>query len=83
MEAAPGHKAMLAAAVGLILGESSWAMNYWRISAWSGGILLMLIFYVMTGLAQQHLQGKLSRRVLVEFLVVAIGGIAVLIAFQP
>ena len=82
-EAAPGHKTMLAATVGMILGESSWAMNYWQISAWSGGILLMLIFYVMTGLAQQHLQGKLSRRVLVEFLVVAIGGIVVLMVFQP
>ena len=82
-EAQPGHKAMLAAAVGLILGESSWAMNYWQISAWSGGIVLMLIFYVMTGLASQHLQGKLTRRVLFEFFLVAMVGIAVLMAFHP
>jgi hypothetical protein len=82
-EAEPGHKAMLAGVVGLILGEASWAMNYWQISAWSGGIMLMLIFYVMTGLASQHLQRKLSRRVLFEFIVVAIVGITVLIVFHP
>ena len=82
-EAEPGHKAMLATVVGMILGESSWAMNYWQISTWSGGIVLMLIFYVMTGLASQHLHSKLSRRVLIEFIVVAAVGIAVLLVFHP
>jgi hypothetical protein len=74
---------LLATAVGLVLGEASWAMNYWQVSAWSGGMLLMLIFYVMTGIASQHLQGKLSRQVLFEFFVVAVVGMAVLMAFQP
>ena len=74
---------LLSAAVGLVLGEASWAMNYWQISAWSGGMLLMLIFYVMTGIASQHLQSKLSRQVLFEFLVVAVVGIAVLMVFRP
>ena len=74
---------IMAAVVGLILGESSWAMNYWQISSWSGSIVLMLVFYVMTGLASQHLQGKLARRVLFEFFVVAVIGIAVLIFFHP
>jgi len=82
-ETSPGHKAMLAAVIGLIMGESSWAMNYWRISGWSGGIVLMLIFYVMTGLASQHLQGKLSRRVLFEFFVVVAAGIGMLLVFHP
>jgi hypothetical protein len=74
---------LLAAAVGTVLGEASWAMNYWPLSGWSGGMLLMLIFYVMTGIASQHLQGKLSRQVLFEFLVVAVVGIAVLMVFRP
>jgi hypothetical protein len=81
--AEPGHTTMLASVVGLILGESSWAMNYWQISTWSAGIVLMLIFYVMTGLASQHLQGKLSRRVLAEFFVVAVIGLGVLMVFHP
>jgi hypothetical protein len=74
---------MLASVVGLVVGESSWAMNYWQISTWSAGIVLMLIFYVMTGLASQHLQGKLSRRVLVEFLIVSVVGLGVLMVFHP
>ena len=32
--------------VGLIVGEATWAMNYWQISAWAGGLLLLLIFSV-------------------------------------
>ncbi len=78
-----GQTFLLAAAVGMVLGEASWAMNYWQLSAWSGGMLLMLVFYVMTGIASQHLQGKLSRQVLFEFLVVAVVGIAVLMVFRP
>ena len=78
-----GQTFLLAAAVGLVLGEASWAMNYWQVSAWSGGMLLMLIFYVMTGIASQHLQGKLSRQVLFEFVVVAVVGMAVLMVFHP
>lgn len=74
---------LLAAAVGMVQGEASWAMNYWQVSARSGGMLLMLIFYVMTGIASQHLQSKLSRQVLFEFLVVAVVGIAVLMVFRP
>jgi len=81
--AEPGHTTMLASVVGVVLGESSWAMNYWQINSWTGGIVLMLIFYVMTGLASQHLQGKLSRRVMVEFFVVAVVGLAVLMVFRP
>ena len=78
-----GQTFLLAAAVGMVLGEASWAMNYWQLSAWSGGMLLMLVFYMMTGIASQHLQGKLSRQVLFEFLVVAVVGIAVLMVFRP
>jgi hypothetical protein len=78
-----GQTFLLAAAVGLVMGEASWAMNYWQVSAWSGGMLLMLIFYVMTGMASQHLQGKLSRQVLFEFFLVAVVGTVVLMAFRP
>jgi hypothetical protein len=78
-----GHTTMLAATVGMIVGECSWAMNYWQISEWSGGMLLLLIFYMMTGIASQHLQGRLSRYVLIEFVIVAVMGIAVLLIFHP
>jgi hypothetical protein len=81
--AEPWQATALAAAVGLVLGQCDWALNYWQISAWSGGMLLLLIFYVMTGIATQHLQGRLTRHVLAEFAIVAIGGMAVVFVLRP
>jgi hypothetical protein len=56
-----------AAIVGLILGEVTWALNYWLVPGLTGGLFLLLIFYLMVGLAQQGLQDQLNRRVLLEF----------------
>lgn len=54
--------------IGLILGQTLWALNYWRVSALGGGLLLLLVFYFCTGIAQQELLGRYSRRVLLEYL---------------
>jgi hypothetical protein len=58
---------LFAAIIGLILGQITWALNYWRASTLSVGLLLLLIFYVLTGLAQQQLLHRLSRRTVWEF----------------
>jgi Protein of unknown function (DUF5656) len=75
--------ALYAAIAGLCTGEIVWAMNYWRISGVTGGLILLLGFYVATGLANQQLQGRLGRRVLVEYAAVALVGLAVLLRFGP
>ncbi|TAH52538.1 MAG: hypothetical protein EYC68_07120 [Chloroflexota bacterium] len=61
---------LYAATVGLGLGEALWAMNYWNVNALLGGVVLLVVFYLLTGLAQQYLFGKLTWRTLVEFAVV-------------
>jgi hypothetical protein len=73
--------ALYAGLAGLVMGQSTWALNYWRIHALTGGVLLLLFFYVVVGVAQQHLQGSLTRRVLVEFLVVVAVGVWLLLRF--
>lgn len=78
-----GRTALYAAIAGLCTGEIIWAMNYWRISGVTGGLILLLGFYVFTGLASQQLQGRLNRRVLVEYAIVALVGLAVLLRFGP
>jgi hypothetical protein len=78
-----GRTALYAAIAGLCTGEIIWAMNYWRISGITGGLILLLGFYVFTGLANQQLQGRLTRRVLVEYAVVALVGLVVLLRFGP
>ncbi len=75
-----GTAAMFSLVVGLMVGEATWALNYWNISNWSAGVLLLAVLYVMIGLAQQHVQDRLTRGVLVEFGVVA--GVAAFIAWQ-
>ncbi len=78
-----GRTALYAAIAGLCTGEIIWAMNYWRISGVTGGLILLLGFYVATGLANQQLQGRLTRRVLVEYGLVALVGLVVLLRFGP
>lgn len=73
--------ALYAGLAGLVMGQCTWALNYWRIHALAGGVLLLLFFYVVVGVAQQHLQGSLTRRVLVEFLAVAAVGVWLLLRF--
>ena len=58
--------------VGLILGQVTWALNYWLLPGLTGGLLLLLIFYLLIGIAQQGLQGRLNRRVVIEFGVFAL-----------
>lgn len=72
---------LYAGLTGLVMGQSIWALNYWRIHALTGGVLLLLLFYVAAGVAQQHLLGSLTRRVLVEFLAVAAIGVWLLLRF--
>ena len=56
----------------LILGESAWALNYWRLSALAGGMIMLLIFYTVVGIVQQLLLERITRRTLIEFAVVAL-----------
>jgi len=44
---------------------------------------LLLIFYLVTGLARQGLLGSLGRRVLIEFAAVALIGLALLLRYGP
>lgn len=78
-----GRTALYALIAGLSTAEVIWAMNYWRVRGLTGGLILLLGFYVATGLASQQLQGRLTRRVLVEYGLVALLGLAVLLRFGP
>lgn len=69
--------------VGLILGEATWALNYWPVPDITGGLLLLLIFYLLVGSAQQGLQGRLTRRVIVEYVVVAAVSLALIYLLGP
>lgn len=72
------------AIVGMILGQVTWALNYWwSLGNLNGGLLLLLIFYLVVGIAQHAIQDHLNRRVLWEFAVFAIVALALIIAIGP
>ncbi len=74
---------LFAGIVGLIVGESTWALNYWQISAWVGGLFLLLIFYVAVNVAHQHLLERLSASILVEFTIVAAVVLTIILLMMP
>jgi hypothetical protein len=74
-----GRTALYALIAGLSTGQVIWAMNYMRLGGVSGGLVLLLGFYIATGVANQTLQGKLTRRILLEFALVALVGLFVLL----
>jgi hypothetical protein len=74
------HRVILYGGVlGLMMSQVVWALNYWQIPSLSGGLLLLLIFYVATGVVEQSMLGRMSGRVLVEYGVIAlIAAVAIL-----
>lgn len=69
---------LFASIIGLSMGQITWALNYWRVSTLQGGLVLLLIFYILVGLAQQRFLGSLSRRALWEFGAVALVALVVI-----
>ncbi|MBL7062889.1 MAG: hypothetical protein ISS49_01610 [Anaerolineae bacterium] len=81
---APLRRVLLfAGIVGLVIGESTWALNYWQISAWDGGLFLLLIFYITINVAHQYLLERLRVSTLVEFAVVAIIVLTIILLSAP
>ena len=69
--------------IGLILGQVTWALNYWVLPGLTGGLLLLLIFYLLVGIAQQGLQGRLTARVMWEFVVFSVIALVLIALVGP
>ncbi|MFN3981896.1 MAG: hypothetical protein ACK4SA_16090 [Caldilinea sp.] len=75
---------MYSAVVGLLLGEMTWALNYWPLlPGLTGGMLLLLGFYLAVGIALQGLQGRLTKRIMIEFAAFAVIAVMLIIVFGP
>lgn len=58
--------------IALLEGEIGWVLGYWPISAWTASTMLTLGLYLLNGLSYQYILGRLTRRVLLEFGIVAL-----------
>lgn len=74
---------LFAASVGLTIGEMVWMLNYWNLTGFMGGALLLVFFYAMTGLLQQYLWNRLNRIVFSEFALIVLGALALLFWLRP
>ena len=68
--------------IGLILGEATWALNYWPGRSIVGGVLLFLVFYVFIGLARRGVEDRLTLSALLEYGIVALLGLGLLVRFS-
>jgi hypothetical protein len=71
------------AVIALVLGQTTWAFNYWRADSLTVGVLMMLFFYVLVGVVQEYVHGAISRLVVVEFMAVAALGIWIVMRYGP
>jgi hypothetical protein len=70
-----------ALATGLALAQATWALNYWPGRSIVGGVLLLLIFYVLVGLGRRSLDGSLTKTAMLEYGIVAVLGVGILVRF--
>jgi len=70
---------LYAGLTGLAMGQLTWALNYCSISARLGGALQLLVFYVLTGVMQQSLGDRLTRRAIGEYAVIMCMGLVLLL----
>lgn len=75
--------AIYAGITGLILGQATWVLNYWRLNSLTGGLVLLVLFYDIVGLSQHALQGKLRRRIVLEYALITITAMALIWEFAP
>ncbi len=52
---------------GVVLGEITWALNYWPLTGWTGGAVLLIAFYLIAGLILAQVRDGLRRRDLLEY----------------
>lgn len=74
---------LYALVVGAVVTQVAWALLHVGLSTLSTGLLLLLLFYLLIGLAWQTLVERLNRRVALEFGLVGLVGLGLILIFAP
>lgn len=65
--------------VSFILAEIALALSFWPVSVWMVSIVLVTCLYVFLGLLQQHLQDRLFKNTIKEYLLVGLMVLSVML----
>jgi hypothetical protein len=66
---------LYAAIIGLCVGQVTWPLNYWVVSGMFGGAFLLFVLYALANPARLQLQGQLTWRAALEYILVGLIGI--------
>jgi hypothetical protein len=69
------RRVLLAAGVGLVMAELTWGVGYWAGAPFVGGAALFLGFYALSGIVEHGAAQTLSRRITLEYSLVALFGV--------
>lgn len=69
--------------IGLLVGTATWVLNHRPVHGAVGGVLLLLLFYVVTSMAREHGKGQLSWRTVVELVVVVLLVVLLVVGLGP
>ncbi len=73
-----GMRLPYAAGAGFLVGLATWGLNRVSVGGLVGGSLLLLVFYLATGLTQQLIHRKLDWRTGAEFAAVSLIGLIII-----
>ncbi len=76
-EADPFRALVFAGIVGLIVAEARWVLYFLPVESYLAGVFLLLVFYMVSGLVQHHLNDDLRAPVVMEFLAIALLGVLI------
>ncbi len=78
---ADAYRALVfSAVIGIVVAEARWALYFVPLEGFLAAVVLLLVFYLATGLIQHYLTGHLNRTIGLEFTLVTAVGLAVVIA---
>ena len=80
---ASGRRLLLAACVGVVVAELTWALGYWSVVWYVGGAVLWLAFYILSGIVEHGAARVLDRRIVLEYAAVALVGVLVVMLTTP
>jgi hypothetical protein len=58
--------------IALLESELAWVLGYWPISTWTAATMLTLGLYIWSGIGYQHLLGRLTQRIILEFALIGL-----------
>lgn len=76
-EADPVRALVFAGVVGLIVAEARWVLYFLPVESYLAGVFLLLVFYLVSGLVQHHLNDDLRPPVVMEFIGIALIGVVI------